>query len=691
MMHEKSTRSSMANHFNHLAEIILPDSMKDLPHQPTEAKADAEQTTACSTLRSRSSSLRTSLLSRGGGSCRSNSNNLSSCTQEQLNDENENQIVSNKRTIGRFLSKMKIRTKTWSRRRKIISEANLRKKMNKYAVRGDWNDVKKLLSNHDFADIPIIPEPVISGGDGSSNGEGKSSSCGTADIPLRAKPQPRPLTMRSPSYGSTRNSFTGKESAAAAAAIKAALFDDGSSAAALSSERFVNVGENLLHDICRCNPPLDVLDTLLTSLRHRQGYTSGKDDMGRTPLHVAAACGASPDVIEALALADPSPASEADNDGRTPLHIAVRHFVYNRHEENHSPDDIEPLAKPPSSVRQEELLDEDAYGQFATKISILKEVMMAYPGKVDFKEEDKMGYSPLDYAIDGNITDEAILHCLLGRKGLTEYKRLSGCSIATQVTQNFSKLSKPHKRSQYSDTSSACSQDLEVLLRLEEEEIAARREKLERMRSRHQKVKIQSTLFDMFGIDQELLGVEPPCVEQEGNGSKAIADESPKQQPAAEKLEKATTPPQERRPSRRMSSRKMRSFRSHLTSSSSRRLRKESDTDKMSMTSDDIYNAHLDAYLNGLADDNLEFRADDDSFDIFHDPEEDCIMVPEEEGAETNEWIRDGAPPIIDIDIQLNVVNDILYDDDDFSQCSHFCRSVVSEVSVPAIFVNRQT
>eukprot|EP00573_Skeletonema_grethae_P007721 CAMPEP_0201693824 /NCGR_PEP_ID=MMETSP0578-20130828/6290_1 /ASSEMBLY_ACC=CAM_ASM_000663 /TAXON_ID=267565 /ORGANISM="Skeletonema grethea, Strain CCMP 1804" /LENGTH=442 /DNA_ID=CAMNT_0048179415 /DNA_START=391 /DNA_END=1715 /DNA_ORIENTATION=- len=433
--------------------------------------------------------------------------------------------------------------------------------------------------------------------------------------------------------------------------------------------------------------PLDVLETLLVSLRHRKGYTPGKDGMGRTPLHVAAACGASPDVIEALAMADPSPASEGDNDGSTPLHIAVRYFAYNREEENHSPEEIEPLASPPPSVQQVQPLDEEERGQFAAKILILKEIMMAYPGKVDFKEEDKMGYSPLDYAIDGNITDESILHCLLRRKGLTTSKRHSDGSLATKVTQN---LSKPHKRSQgYSDTSSTCSQDFEVLLRLEEEEIAARREKVERMRSRHQKVKIQSTLFDMFGIDQELLGREPPCVEQEGNEGEAVADEPPKQQPA-EKAEKATAPPQERRPGRR-SSKKMRSFRSHLTSSSSKKLlKRDSETNQKSMTSEDIYNAHLDAYLDGLADDNLEFRADDDSFDIFHDPEEDCIMVPEEEGAETNECIHDAGPPIIEIDIQLNVVNDVLYDDD-FSQCSRFCRSVVSEVSMPAVFVNRQT
>lgn len=642
------------------SEIIFPASMNDLQ---TEAKLDEEHTTACTTLRSRSSSLRTSLQSRGGWNLRSNSSTFSSCPQEQVHHGIER--VRNKKILGSFFSKMKIRTKQWSRRRKTISETNLRKQLTKYAERGDWDGVKKLLSKYDFADKPM---PTITGGDNSSH-EAKSSPAGTAG--------------RRPSYGSrnsfTRNSFTGKESAAAAAAIKAvALFDEGSSASAeLSSDSHSDVAENVLHDICRCKPPLDVLETLLTSLRHRRGYTSGKDDMGRTPLHVAAACGASPDIIEALAHADPSPASIGDVDRRSPLHIAVRNLAYSRQEENHPQEANELLTPPPSSVRQEEPLDEKAFEQTATTISILKEVMVAYPGQVDFKDEDKMGYSPLDYAIDGNITDEIVLHCLLRRKGLTTSKRRStSASNDTQVTRNFHK---PLKRAQlHSDASSTCSQDIQVLLRLEDEEIAERRKKVETMRSRQQKVTIQNNLFDMFGIDQER-GEVPPCVEQEGNKRKEVSEESPKEKPA-EKAEKVSdTHDLQRRPKRR-NSRRMPSFRSHLTSSIQK-----------SMASEDIYNAHLDAYLDGLVEDHhLVGRAEDDSFDIFHDPEEDDVKVTEEEGAELNDSTHGGGrPPIFEIDIQLNVMNEIL-NDDNLSQCSSFGRSVVSEISVPAILVNRE-
>lgn len=633
--------------------IIFTDSTNDLL---TEAKMDAEHTSACTTLRSRSSSLRTSLQSRGGWSLRSNSNTFSSCPQEQVHHE-EIERVRNRKILGSLFSKMKIRTKQWSRRRKTISENNLRKQLTKYAERGDWDDVKKLLSNYDFAAIPM---PTINGADSSnSSHEAKSSSAGAAG--------------RRPSYGS-RNSFArNSESAAAAAAIKAALFDEGSSAsAAPSSDSHSDVGENVLHDMCRCKPPLDVFETLLTSLRHRRAYTSGKDHMGRTPLHVAAACGASPDIIEALALADPSPASIGDLDRRTPLHIAVRNLAYNRQEENHPQEANERLTPPPSSVRQDEPLDEEAFEQITTTISILKEVMMAHPGEVDFKDEDKMGYSPLDYAIDGNITDESVLHCLLRRKGLTTSKRRStSASTDTQVTQNFHK---PLKRAQlHSDASSTCSQDIQVLLRLEDEEIADRRKKVEAMRSRQQKVTIQNKLFDMFGIDQER-GEVLPCVEQEGNKRKEVAQESPKDQ-SAEKAEKVSdTHDLQRRP-RRRNSRKMlgASFRSNFTSSSSKQIQK-------SMASEDIYNAHLDAYLDGLVEDHHpEFRAEDDSFDIFHDPEEDDAEE------ELNDSIHGcGRPPIIEIDIQLKVMDEIL-NDDDLSHCS-FGRSVISEISVPAIF-----
>jgi len=663
---------------------ILPDMRSNLSQQQTGAQTDVEHT-ACSTLRTRSSSL----LSRAGGS-----NNNCSCSQEIPKQKKE---VTNKKRLSLLLSRVNIRTRRWSRRRKSISETNLRKKLKKNAEKGEWDAVRKLLSKYDFDDIPI-PEPLplpltpLKAAPTNNNRNGDSSS----DKGKTYGKEDEPATVRRPSYGS-RNSF---ESAAAAAAFKAALFDE-SSPASPSSER-LDVGENVLHDICRCNPPLDVIETLLTSLRHRRDCTSGKDEMGRTPLHVAAACGASPDVIDALARADPCPASIGDIDGRTPLHIAVMYLAYSGRLDNYAPEEID-LAMPyVPSVRQEEPFNETERERFATTISILKEVMMAHPGKVDFKDEDKTGFSPLDYAIDGSITDRNLLHCLLRRKGLTTSKRRSTASVDTQVMHNLPYQPLRKRSWLNSDASSTCSQDIEVLIRLEEEEINVRRKRVEMMRTRQKKVKIRNTLFDMFGIDQ-VPGEETPDESPKqpekayiAENERKVAEERPTQ---PEKAEKVSDDSDLQNLSRRISSRRLpcrASFRSNLTSSSSRKKRsrqRESDLHK-SITSEDIYNAHLEAYMKDFLDDGLEFRDEDDSFDIFHDPDEDDDINAMENVVHDDSTLESGRPPIIEINILLDDMNDALNDDalnDDLSQCSRFGMSVVSEVSVPAVLVNRET
>jgi len=533
--------------------------------------------------------------------------------------------------------------------------------------------VRKLLSRYDFDDIPI-PEPLpLPPANNHRNGDSSSEN--------------------------DKGKAYGQEEEPAAAA----LFDESSSAAP-SSER-LDTGENVLHDMCRYNPPLDVIETLLMSLRHRRGCTSGKDEMGRTPLHVAAACGASPDIIDALARADPRPASIGDVDGRTPLHIAVMYLAYSGRLDDYAPEEIELALPYVPSVRQEESFDEEACERFATTISILKEVMMAHPGKVDFKDEDNTGFSPLDYAIDGNITDGNVLHCLLRRKGLTTSKRRSTASVDTQVVHNLPH--QPLRRTRFSISS----QDIEVLLRLEEEEIDVRRKRVEKMRTRQKKVKIQNTLFDMFGIDQEP-GEETPCVQRKlAENERKVADERPKHLEKAciaenvrkaaderpknpEKAEKVSDTNDVQKLPRRVSSRRMlcrTSFRSNLTSSSSwKRLSRQGESDlHKSMTSEDIYNAHLEAYMKDFFDDDaLEFRDEDDSFDIFHDPDE-VEDVNATENADHDSTQEGGRPPIIEIDIVLDDMNEVL--DDDLSQCSRFGRSVVSEVSVPAVLVNRET
>jgi len=89
---------------------------------------------------------------------------------------------------------------------------------------------------------------------------------------------------------------------------------------------------------------------------------------------------------------------------------------------------------------------------------------------------------------------------------------------------------------------------------------------------------------------------------------------------------------------------------------------------------------------------------DDDSFDICHDPDE-GLKGKNQEDADHHQLDGDCSsqgssshPPIIEINIQLDVVtNDSTAFNDDLSQYSgrFDSRSVVSEVSLPVVFGNR--
>jgi hypothetical protein len=556
----------------------------------------------------------------------------------------------NKERRGGLFSRIKIPgTRRWKSSRKPVSEARLREKLIKRAEKGDWGGVRKLISNFEFSDIPE-PSPSC-------------TNIQSSSVQVIEK-GPHQSSDRRPSYGSRsgdRLSFTGKESAAAAAAIKAALLDESSGT---SSSEKPNIGENVLHDMCRYNPPLDVIETLLVSLRHRRGTTSGRDDTGRTPLHVASAFGAAPDVIDALARADPSPASMGDIDGRTPLHIAVRRLAYGATDENPLEETAQTIPSSRRSSGHDVLTEEEIYARSVRTISILKNVMVTYPGKIDFKDEDNSGFAPLDYALDGDVSDEYLLRCLLRRKHSSK-KRRSMNSVASAGTQLTSNLAQTVSR-QCSLVSSASSdaQDSSVLHRLEEEEIRDRRKRLEKLSStRSQTKQMKEVLFDVFGIE-ELVGcgpsAKPPECTQMGL-SLNLSDRSKSEKSSVDAASKSK---------RRSSKLSMSSSKRHVTST---------EDGCMSMTDSAIYNRHLEAYLNDFVDDiGLECYDDDDDFDIYHDPDE----YTAEERLGDSTWIPNCRPPIIEIDIALDGM-----DDDNLSQCSYVRsgKSVVSEVTVPAI------
>jgi ankyrin repeat protein len=75
------------------------------------------------------------------------------------------------------------------------------------------------------------------------------------------------------------------------------------------------------HQICRHNPPLDIVELFVASAGLE--IMSWTDKRGMLPLHYACAYNASIDVIEALVLLYPESRLKQDAKGETPLHYAV--------------------------------------------------------------------------------------------------------------------------------------------------------------------------------------------------------------------------------------------------------------------------------------------------------------------------------------------------------------------------------
>ena len=356
--------------------------------------------------------------------------------QQQGANRKKNRRGTRRQAITSHLSNFHSILKRTATRKRHISETNLRRKVKKYAERSDWDAVRKLINGYVFSDIPpealtstVLPPPS------SLQQDASSLFSSPATLPIHQEevilpvPPPPPQSasssggsagpqQRRPSYGSlngSRRSFTGGESAAASAAIKAALeessdsnnmnhHDDVLLCPSSSNNNAVNngnFGENILHDVCSCHPPLDVVETLLTALRqNRKGCTVSTDEQGNTPLHLAVMSGSSSKVVDALVRADPTPASMGNIDNCSPLHLAMKFLVDVRlglpataPKHHHHGKHVQ--------IKEQVLSPREAMEQTYQIVRILKDAMLTYPGKIDFKDEDASGYSPLDYAIEG--------------------------------------------------------------------------------------------------------------------------------------------------------------------------------------------------------------------------------------------------------------------------------------------------
>ncbi|KAL3780345.1 hypothetical protein ACHAWO_008237 [Cyclotella atomus] len=551
------------------------------------------------------------------------------------------------------------------RRRKQLSEDQLRKQIKRHCENRDWSKVRKLISNHDFTEVP---EVVLS-----SSSEGRQSQ--TME-PVHAS--------RRPSYGSRngdRLSFTGKESAAAAAVIKAAaaaaLMELGSSSEDSSQKAKDVCDENILHDVCSHNPPRDVIELLLAAMRHRRGSTCGRDRHGRTPLHVAVATGASYVVIDALTRADPLAATMGDADQRSPLHLAVKYLAYdeslteqNQHLATQHSSSKKPVFKSNATSANTNIMSkEEAIENTRRIVTILKNTMMTYPGQIDFKDEDSNGFAPLDYALDGSINDRTILRCLIRRDKSQDIRRKSSLqsestdktsktrnalalkftkqgSASTFGSKNSFQRTRRSSRSgsSFSSHDSMHSQDKELVHQIEKEEMEARRHRIHRLNSRKKTKKtkqMKSSLLDVFGIEEELASAQgQPDTELEQ------VEVQQEEQPDTGDGHLDDTPLKIHTRTRRSSFKSQLSFSmttqgpietTELTSKQTRHIdQQDTAAQQPSMTEEEMYNLHLQAYLadsmrNVIGD--VEYCHDLDF--LLQDPDEDELHSLSEQELET--------------------------------------------------------
>ena len=159
-------------------------------------------------------------------------------------------------------------------------------------------------------------------------------------------------------------------------------------------------GTSLLHVCLRYSAPLKIVAKIIEMYPDRTAALRARDGMGRTPLHVAAACDADAMVIKLLGSADPATCNILDDDGRTPLHLACDISGDIIHDENDKP--------PPPKQREA-----PSYDVVRALLSESLEPTLV---------EDEDGMSPLEYAIISgasievvNLLQKATMHVL--RKG----------------------------------------------------------------------------------------------------------------------------------------------------------------------------------------------------------------------------------------------------------------------------------
>ena len=164
---------------------------------------------------------------------------------------------------------------------------------------------------------------------------------------------------------------------------------------------------SFLHEVCKHQAPLDLIVEIV---RKSPGMHTQVDSNCRSPLHLAAKYGASPDVIEFLCSTERKMAGMQDSMGKTPLHWACESYS-----EHYS-------RKSTMTLKSALLLT-------------IKILVRSSPTTVNL--EDSNGMCAAEYALDTNT--ELNIFRVIQKASVKEWKRIS------QVTEN-------NKLQQYNDS-----------------------------------------------------------------------------------------------------------------------------------------------------------------------------------------------------------------------------------------------
>jgi ankyrin repeat protein len=160
---------------------------------------------------------------------------------------------------------------------------------------------------------------------------------------------------------------------------------------------YENDGCIAMHLVVRAHPPLDIVASLM---RFNPCLTAQLDAYGRTPLHVAAASGASPQVVRFLLQQDVSAAAKLDYEGKTPLHLCCEKCC------------TEGTCDP--GLGNGQLVKGPTF-------EVLKMLAKAFPDSLN--REDQMEMSPLEHAIV-NGADVKVVK-LLQKLSVIEWRKVA--------------------------------------------------------------------------------------------------------------------------------------------------------------------------------------------------------------------------------------------------------------------------